>query len=463
MKNNKILIIIMVIVLNLVSVVSVGQNFFGDNNKYNSAIESARELSEQNLCSQSINKYNEAVAIKDTKEIRNEMLAVYEKGIDSGEFDQMYDIFVAVKGFLDIYPKDSGMYASVCKFLIKYEQYEDAVTLLKKAKSTKIFTDELDEITDSIRFIYKMNYSMYSGVRKASDGVFTVQNETSYSFIGDSAESGLGGGFSYASTFSEGYAFVKKTNADGKEAAFVIDKNGVRQFYLSNDVVSCSGAGKSYDEDGNEALLYSCLIGGKYQYYNSKGEAVLQQYNFAGRFKNGVAAVEESEGKWHLIDGAGNYIDNAVFSDVVLNDSDECAPGGMIIAATNGKYKIYHLSNDKSMNFSITEVEGFSCDGADAFAGEYAAFKSGSLWGYVDSDGKIVIEPQYEAAKSFSNGIAAVFSDSNWNFINSENKKVITENFEDASYLSDSGKCFIKKDGYWSYIEMYYVEESDSQ
>ena len=85
------------------------------------------------------------------------------------------------------------------------------------------------------------------------------------------------------------------------------------------------------------------------------------------------------------------------------------------------------------------------------------------MWGYVDSDGKIVIEPQYEAAKSFSNGIAAVFSDSNWNFINSENKKVITENFEDANYLSDSGKCFIKKDGYWSYIEMYYVEESDSQ
>lgn len=461
MKNNKILIIIMVIVLNLISVVSVCQSAIGGNNKYNNAIESARKLSEQSLCSQSIEKYNEAVAIKDTPELRNEMLAVYEKGIDSGEFDQMYDIFVSVKGILDVYPKDSNMYAAVCKFLIKYEQYEDAVTLLKKAKSIKIFNDELDEITDSVRFIYKMNYSMYSGVKKASDGIFTVQNENSYSFIGDSSEANLGGGYSYASTFSEGYAFVKKTNADGKEATFIIDKNGVRQFYLSNDVISSSGAGKCYDANGKEILLYSCLEGDKYQYYNSDGESVLQQYSFAGRFKNGVAAVEESEGKWHIIDGTGKYISDIVFSDVILNDSDECAPGGLIIAAVNGKYKIYHLSNDKSMNFSITEVENFSCDGADAFAGGYSAFKSGGLWGYVDSDGKIVIEPQYEAAKSFSNGMAAVFSDESWNFINSENKKVITENFEDANYLSDSGKCFVKKDGYWSYIEMYYVEESD--
>jgi len=39
------------------------------------------------------------------------------------------------------------------------------------------------------------------------------------------------------------------------------------------------------------------------------------------------------------------------------------------------------------------------------------AFKNNNKWGFVNEEGKIVIEPQYDNAKSFSYGLAAVFSE----------------------------------------------------
>ena len=60
------------------------------------------------------------------------------------------------------------------------------------------------------------------------------------------------------------------------------------------------------------------------------------------------------------------------------------------------------------------KIGNFSCDGAKAFVDEYAAFKQGDLWGFVDSKGKIIIKPQYEDAKSFSNGMGAVKLADGW-------------------------------------------------
>ena len=104
-------------------------------------------------------------------------------------------------------------------------------------------------------------------------------------------------------------------------------------------------------------------------------------------------------------------------------------------------------------------MEGFSCDDAKPFLDKYAAFKSGELWGFVDTNGKVVIEPQYEDAKSFSNSLGAVKIGGEWNLINPNNDIVIQETFEEVDYLNDKGICFVKDDGYWSYLKMYYTGE----
>ena len=183
-------------------------------------------------------------------------------------------------------------------------------------------------------------------------------------------------------------------------------------------------------------MLLACKVGDKYKYFDINGKEVFGEYVYAGRFRNNVAAVQEAEGKWKLIDGTGNPITDKTFSDVVLNEFDECAPKGYIIAKESNQYHIYDIK--------VKQIGEFACDGAKAFVDDYAAFKNGELWGFVDTEGKVIIEAQYDDAKSFSNKMGAVNIGGVWNFINPNNEIVIQETFEDVSYLNDKGICFVK-------------------
>lgn len=74
----------------------------------------------------------------------------------------------------------------------------------------------------------------------------------------------------------------------------------------------------------------------------------------------------------------------------------------------------------------------------------------------MDTDGKVVIEPRYEAARSFSGGVAAVCSGGVWSFIDEAGVCVAEGAFADAGYFSaESGTCPVMPDdgaGEWRLI-----------
>lgn len=459
-NNNKLLIIIVVMLLNLVVFYMVGQSIMKNTSQYDQIVNEAKTYVEQGLCEKAINKYNEAVVLDDNVELRLEIISVYGKGLESGEMEKAYSVFANMTSIVDVYPENVEIYEAVCEILVKYERYEQCAKLLMQARELKVSSDKLTEILSNIRYQYTKYYAMYTDVMPMFNDMYTVSTSAStsssttettlpvYSFLNNEAATEIEGGYTYASSFSEGYAFVKAVGADGVEKAYIIDKEGVRQAYFEN-VITSSGVGGAKDKNGNSILLLSCKVGDSYKYYDINGKEVFGDYAFAGRFRNNVAAVQDSNGKWSLIDGTGKNVSDKVFEDIVLNEFDECAPKGLIIAKENGKYHIYDLE--------IEQIGDFSCDGAKAFVDEYAAFKSGDAWGFVDATGKIIIKPQYEDAKSFSNSMGGIKIDGKWTFINSQNKIVVDETFEEVDYLSSTGICFVKSDGHWCYLKMYYT------
>ncbi len=448
MKNNKALIIVAVILLNVLVVFMIGQSLMGKTSKYDAMVNEARALAGQELCGRAIEKYNEALMIKDTIDIRLEMIKVYEKGMDIGEFTKTYEIFTGLTSMVEAYSDNIAAYEAACDLFLKHNKYEDCANILMMAQDLNVTSGKIEEYRKKVRYQYTKFFSMYTDVLPSFDGMITVKSEDSYTFLNDEGTADFDGEYTYATSFSENYAFVKSIYADGTEKSFIINKDGQRQAYLGG-IETSSGVGKAKDENGNSVYLLACKKGDTYSYYDINGKKVFGEYEFAGRFRNNVAAIQESEGKWKLIDGTGKPISNTVFSDVALNEFDECAARGFIIAKTGDKYRIYDLE--------LNQISGFACDEAKPFVDDYAAFKKGDLWGFVGTDGKVIIEPKYEDAKSFSNGIGAVKSSGGWNYINAENEIVIQETFEDVSYLNDNGICFVKSDGYWSYLKMYYT------
>jgi hypothetical protein len=68
-------------------------------------------------------------------------------------------------------------------------------------------------------------------------------------------------------------------------------------------------------------------------------------------------------------------------------------------------------------------------------------------------EGQVMIEPQYEAAKSFSNGVAAVSVDGKWGYINQANELIVEPQFSACSYATSYGLCFVQDDtGYYRTI-----------
>ena len=90
-------------------------------------------------------------------------------------------------------------------------------------------------------------------------------------------------------------------------------------------------------------------------------------------------------------------------------------------------------------------------DGSEAVPVEYqylddlgenglALAQKDNKWGYIDKDGRTVIDFIYDGASSFSeNGLAAVFTGGKYGYIDKNGKKVIPFEYTNAGKFADAG------------------------
>lgn len=90
---------------------------------------------------------------------------------------------------------------------------------------------------------------------------------------------------------------------------------------------------------------------------------------------------------------------------------------------------------------------------AEAFSDDLAHVRTGSGHGFIDRDGDFVIEPRFEDARSFSDGLAAVRMDGRWGYLNRSGTFEINPQFTSAHAFSE-GRAFVRTLDYdWEYID----------
>lgn len=77
----------------------------------------------------------------------------------------------------------------------------------------------------------------------------------------------------------------------------------------------------------------------------------------------------------------------------------------------------------------------------------------GGLWGFVDTTGEFVIEPQYEGALLFSEGLAGVKAFDAWGFVDRQGKLAIKHNFAAIKPFTEGLAAVKAKNGLWGYID----------
>ena len=188
--------------------------------------------------------------------------------------------------------------------------------------------------------------------------------------------------------------------------------------------------------------------GEKWGYIDKKGNYVINpQFKDATWFNNGLARVQNEEGKYGFIDKKGNYEIPAHYSQATIFAE------GLAFVVEDGGHPTC-IDKDGDTEFEFTMADGVCC-----FQEGLAPFyilndKNEAKWGFVDKKGDVVINPQFTYVRYFNNGLAAVANDKDkWGFINKEGTYVINPQFDNVGDFHDAGIAPFKSGEKWGYID----------
>lgn len=204
--------------------------------------------------------------------------------------------------------------------------------------------------------------------------------------------------------FRDGLALVER------DSSFFISKDG--KYVISNNT-------DSWNYFGNGLCRYE--ESGKYGYRNKKGEVVIEAaFDDAIPFQYGLAVVSLTYKNSGVIDAKGNWVvkpenseDGMINRIIVLNED-------RIAIKREGKWGIVNRKGETVADFlfdgifldcrlyhgAIHDSNVFPVDKHTPIPA-----KLGNKWGYIDLNGKFVINPIYERAMPFRGELAVVFTE----------------------------------------------------
>lgn len=198
------------------------------------------------------------------------------------------------------------------------------------------------------------------------------------------------------------------------------------------------------------SFLYPVMKDDKWGYIDAEGNLVIDyKFDYAGFFTDGAATVriggKESlmapDGKFLIepaYDFCGNYSEG--LAHVVLGEDGKSRHG---FADLTGRVFFRDYFNNNTGSFH----DGLAC------------FEKNGKFGYVNTEGDIVIEPSYDFAYDFSEGLAMVADMDKCGFINMKNELVIPmiyDHYPEESYLYQgfsNGLAVVCADGKYGYID----------
>ena len=223
----------------------------------------------------------------------------------------------------------------------------------------------------------------------------------------------------YIGEFYDGLAVIKQNGKYG-----YIDK-------LGNIVIK-----PQYRDAGNFVdNLASVCVGDDYSsqecgYIDKTGKVVIDfKYKDAKDFSFGYGVVKSKLGNNNIvIDKDGNEIITRSYSMFFGPISKN-----LFIVTANDPLRGYAIvdQNEKVIIDGIAQ-SGKNIDGLIQVkeVADKGSFWNDGKWGYIDENGKLVINFQYDFAGDYVDGIAGVVKDGKFGFINKNNEYIINPTFE---------------------------------
>lgn len=227
-----------------------------------------------------------------------------------------------------------------------------------------------------------------------------------------------------------------------------MDYKGNTVFDIACEWLGAFGEGLSPVKIARFFLMFK--IGSRWGYVGRDGKILIKpQFDFAGTFSEGLAAVRKKE-KYGYIDRMGDFAIKPLFDEAAdFSENMACVrfddkygyidrKGKMVIPATFDKGWSFHngrarvtVNNkfgfiDPNGNYIIEPELDFALD----FSQNLACVKWDDKIGYIDPDGTLAIAPQFSNGGSFSEDLAPIEIDRKWGYIDKSGNIIIPLQFQ---------------------------------
>lgn len=433
MKKYRALVPIGMIALMIVSLYTLSKGRLESERKYNAYLSEARGYAEDGITKYAIYNYKKALEMKSSTEIYVEVAEYYKNQGDREYLKWCEDFF-------DKYPASVEAYDCLLGAYYAEKNYIECVNILNVAKKRNISSDYMKQIFGEIKYSYKIGYDSYEEVAAYSGEYCPVFEDGYWTYADMSGGQAIGSGFISAGAFNtSGFAPV----IDYEGAVYFIDNTGDKVKVSKQE---CQSIGPLFDN-----MAAALKTDGKYVYLDDSLNFLFGTYDYASAVNNGVAVVKNGD-CWQLINSEGNDIVSEKYVDVKIDETQTACRNERIFVSTSpGKYIMVDVSGRQVGNQEFEDARLFIEDAP-------AAVKINGKWCFVDSSGNLISDKKYDDARSFSNGMAAVCTGDKWGFVDLEENLVIEPEFEDAKDFNNAGGCFVKVDGRWRLLKLYYFE-----
>ena len=392
-------------------------------------IAKAEELEKKEIYVDAITEYEQALIYEpDNIEIQLKMAEDYLLSGKSKKF------ITVCKSAAEKYQKDDTALVRLMNYYVENSYEDKAVKYLAEFVEKYPKNETAQSWYLQLKGSSRELYCNYDEMGPMSDTSIVVKKEEKYGLVDSEGSEIVQPIYDYVQPYSkDGYALVKEN-----DTYFYIDRDGQRRM-LPDSIYT--------DFHMYEAECTVAAKNGKYGYLDASMQPITDFMWDELSLISDDAGAGKQNGKWALLSKNGKERTEYIYDDVIMDEYGFCFGQKRVFVKENG---VYHIADKKGKQIGELDFEN-----AKTFTENgYAAVCVDGKWGYVDADGKQVIDYQYQDAESFHNGYAAICVDGKWGYIDENGNQIIKPQYQNVTIMSEKGTTAVQQDGEWLLIQL---------
>lgn len=431
MKSYRFLVPIILIVFFVLSLFSLYNGKAEAQLEYNMYLNEARNYREQGIYVDARTAYMQALGVKSSLELYLEVADLYD------EYEMNRLKADLSEELLEMYPNDARVYELAMDIYLQQKDYAEAFSMMATVEKRGVQSEKLDAAIALVEYQYRLKTD-YDDVGVYAGGMCPVQIGDKWGYIDLYTNQSVAAKFAKVGPFSTTDGIAPVVDADGN--AYFIDTNGYKKKVVLN-VENVQELGLIEND------MFRLYNGAFWGFYRSDGTHVFGEYEEVSNIGNGVAAVM-NDGEWKLVDQTGADLTGKTYAAVAMDEKEIVSRNNRCFVFDGTAWHLIDTSGAVQSKDAYEDVCLFN-------DGTYAAVQIGGKWGFIDKNGNVCIEAQYEDARSFSNGFAAVKTDGLWGFIDLDGEMVIAPRFLDSKDFTTQGTVYVLTGDEWELLVLY--------